>query len=117
MDQANSVRFPKWLLLILTVLGGSGAAFCFIVYVANGMVIGDLIGLFGREHDIAVAQHRSSFALLSCVLLQFGVAGAVFSCMDRDNGRVWRILGAPTVSLVVTVACGAAMVFGFRALR
>jgi hypothetical protein len=49
------MRFPKWLLLALAVFCGLGAAYAFIVYVANGMVFVGLIGLPGREHDIAVA--------------------------------------------------------------
>jgi hypothetical protein len=117
VGQADLTRFPKWLPLTLAVVFGLGAAFAFIVYVANGMVVGDLIGLPGREHVIAVARHRSSIGLLSCALLQFGVAGALFSYIDRENGYVGRVLWAVLVSLVVTSACGVAIVLGLRASR
>ncbi len=91
VEQVDSARIPTWLLLALVVVGGFGAAFTLMVYVANGMVVGDLIGLRGREHDIAIAQHRGRVGLLSCVLLQFGVAGALFSYVDRENGYINRI--------------------------
>ena len=117
MEQADQIRFPKWLLVTLGVVGGLGAAFAFMVYVANGMVVGDLIGLPGREPEIEVAQHRSGIGLLSCVLLQFGVAGALFSYMDRENGYVYRVLWAMFVSLAVTLACGVALMLALKAVR
>jgi hypothetical protein len=118
VGQADLMRFLKWPILTFAVIGGLGAAFAFIVYVANGMVVGDLIGLPGREHDIAVAHHRSSIGLLSCVLLQFGVAGALFRYTGRKNdSRVVRILWAVFVSFVVTLVCGIAILLGMRAFR
>jgi hypothetical protein len=116
--QADSLRFPKWLRLALAVLFGIGAAFAFIVYLANGMVGGDLVGLPGRELDIAIAQHRSSIGLLFFVLLQFGVAGALFSYMAGENGRSpGRVFWAVLVSLAVTLACGVAVSLGLRAFH
>jgi hypothetical protein len=109
--------FPKWLLLTLAVLAALGAAFGFIAYVGNGMAASDLIGLPGREHDIAVAQHRSDLGLLSCVLLQLGVTGALFSYMDRGNGYVGRVFWAVLLSLAMSLTCGFAIVFGTRAFR
>jgi hypothetical protein len=111
-------RVPNWLRLALSVVCGTGAAFSFTVYVANGMVVGDLVGLSGRGHDIAIAQHRSSIGLLLCVLLQFGAAGALFSTMDSENGyRVGHIFGAVLISLAVTSVCGAVLFFALRAFH
>ncbi len=117
MEQVDLMRIPKWLLLTLAAVGGLGAAFALMAYVANGMVVGDLIGLPGRERDIAVAQHRGSVGLLSCVLLQFGVAGAFFSCMDRENGYINRLFWSVLVSLAVTLACAVAIVLVLKASR
>lgn len=117
MGQADLLRFPKWLLLTLAVLAALGAAFGFIAYAGNGMAASDLIGLPGREHDIAVAQHRSGVGLLSCVLFQLGVTGALFSFMDRENGYVGRVFWAVLLSLAMSLACGLAIVFGTRAFR
>jgi hypothetical protein len=108
------MRIPKWLWFALALVAGVGAALAFIVYVANGIVAGDLIGVAGREHDIAIAQHRSRVGLLSCIVLQFGVAGALFGVLDREDDHaapiVWAVLG----SFVVTLVCGIALSFTLR---
>ncbi len=112
------MRISRWLFVGLTIVGGLGAAFGFIVYAANGMVAGDLIGLTGREHDMSIAQHRSAFGLLSGVLLQFGVAGALLSFMKReDDFGVGNLFVAVFGSYVVTIVCGVAIMLSMRALR
>jgi len=112
------MRISRWLLLCLGIVGGFGAAFGFIVYVANGMVVGDLIGLTGHAHDITVAQHRSSIGLLAGVLLQCSAAGALFGYMKREDGySAGRILSAVLTSCVVTTLCGLAILLSIRALR
>ena len=117
VEKTDQIRFPKWLWLTLAVVGGLGAAFGFLVYIANGVIVGDLIGRHGREHDIAVAQHQARLGLLSYVLLQFGAAGALFSYMDQKSYRVARIVWAVVISLALTAACGVAILFGMRAVR
>ena len=108
------MRIPKWLWFALALFAGVCAALALIVYVANGIVSGDLIGVAGREHDIAIAQHRSRAGLLSCTVLQFGVAGALFGMLDREDDHavpiVWAVLG----SFVVTLVCGIALSFTLR---
>jgi hypothetical protein len=117
MDSFAGARIPKWLRLTLAVVVGMGAAYAFMRYFAYGREIGHLIGRPGREHDIAIAQHRGSIALLSGVLLQFGVAGALFGYMEgEDRYNAGRILRAVLVSLVVTWACGVVIFYGLRAL-
>jgi hypothetical protein len=111
------MRIPKWLWFALALFAGVGAALAFIVYVANGIVAGDLLGVAGREHDIAIAQHRSRVGLLSCIVLQFGVAGGLFGVLDREDDHaapiVWAVLG----SFVVTLVCGIALSFTLRILH
>ena len=106
MGLARLLQFPKWLLLTLAVLAALGAAFGSIVYVANGIVVGDMVGLSGHEHDIVVAHHRSVLGLFSCVLLQLGVTGSLFSYMDKRNGYVGPIFWSVLVSLAMILACG-----------
>jgi hypothetical protein len=117
MEQAGRIRFPKWLRLTVAIVGGLGAALACMVYVANGIVAGSIIGLPGREHDIAVAQHQSQLGLLSCVLLQIWVAGALFSYMDQERYQVARIVWAVVLSFVLTGACGVALLCVIRAFR
>ena len=117
MAQTYQTRFPKWLRLTLAVLAGLGAAFGCMMYIANGVVVGDLWGLPGREHSIAIAQHQARIGLLSCVILQFGVAGAVFSFMDWESYRVARIVWAVVISFVVTLVCGIAILLCMRVVH
>ena len=111
------MRISRWLFVGLAIVAASGAAFAFIVYAANGIVAGSIIGLTGREHDIAIAQHRSVMGLLSGVLLQFGVAGALLSSMRREDDLSVRILMAVLGSCAVTIVCGLAIMLSFRTLR
>lgn len=112
------MRISRWLFVGLAIVGGLGAAFGFIVYAANGMVTGDLIGLTGRERDIAIAQHRSVIGLLSGVLIQLGVAAALFNSMEREEGLgVANFFKAVLGSCFVTTVCGAAIMLSMRALR
>lgn len=117
MERIDQTRFPKWLRLTLAVAAALGAAFGFMVYVANGVVVEAIFGLPGREQDIAIAQHRGTVGMLSGVLLQLGVAGALFSYTDRENDRVARIIWAVVISLLVTGACGIAILFFMRTVR
>ncbi len=111
------MRIPKWLWFALALFAGVGAALAFIVYVANGIAAGDLIGVAGREHDIAIAQHRSRVGLLFCIVLQFVVAGGLFGLLDREDDHaapiVWAVLG----SFLVTLVCGIALSFTLRIFR
>jgi hypothetical protein len=112
------MRISRWLFVALAIVAGLGAAFGFIAYAANGIEAGDLIGLTGREHDAAFAQHRSIIGLLSGILLQFGVAGALLSSMEREDGfGVRNFLMAVPVSCVVTVVCGVAIMLSMRVLH
>jgi hypothetical protein len=88
-----------------------------MMYIANGVVAGDLWGLPGREHSIAVAQHQARIGLLGCAILQFCVIGATFSFLDGESYRVARIVWAVVISLVVTVVCGIAILLCLRVVH
>ena len=88
-----------------------------MIYVANGVVVGDLWGLPGREPSIAVAQHKTIIGLLTCVILQFGVAGAMFSFMDGESYRVARVVWAVVISFVVSLLCGIAILLCMRVVH
>src|ERR1700690_4486528 len=112
------MRISRRLLLCLGVVAGFGAALGLIVYVANGMVVGDLIGLTGRAHDITFAQHRSSIGLLAGALLQCGATGALIGYLKRgEDYSAGRILSAVLASCAVTIVCGFAILLSIRAFR
>ncbi len=87
------------------------------MYIANGVVVGDLWGIPGREHSIAIAQHQARIGLLSCVILQFGVAGATFSFMDGESYLAARVVWAVVISFVVSLLCGIAILLCMRVVH
>lgn len=64
-----------------------------MIYIANGIVVGDLWGLPGREHNIEVAQHQARISLLSSLILQFCVAGAMEHFLFRNHSPVEQVDG------------------------
>jgi hypothetical protein len=78
------------------------AALFYIFCMANGMVVGDLIGLPGRERQIALAHHRASMWLDASVIFEVGAALAVFSLLK---------IGSESDPLARFVARGVTAVF------
>jgi hypothetical protein len=83
---------------------------------ANGMVVGDLIGLPGREQQITLAQHRASLWLDASVIFETVAALAVFSLLTigSDSDALPRFLArgmtAVLLSLAVTLLLGTLIV-------
>jgi hypothetical protein len=79
---------------------------------ANGIVIGDLIGLPGREQQIVLAQHRARLGLGASVIFEMGAALAVFSLLNIGSDSdplprfVARGMTAVLSSLAVTLLVG-----------
>lgn len=72
----------RWFLRAVLVICASCAALAFFAYVANGMVVGDLIGLPGREDAISIARSRAIWCLTVSALFQAGVAAAIFPFLE-----------------------------------
>jgi hypothetical protein len=117
VSESRPVGISKWLWLSLALACGIAAAFAFLVYMANGMAAGDLIGIRGREHAVAITQHRSLVGLLSGIFLQFGVAGALFAFLDREDDHAGPLFWAVFASIAVTLACGWAVDLAQRAFH
>ena len=90
---------------------------------ANGIVSGALIGLPGREMDVAVAQHHAIVWLVVCAVFQFGVVIALFSLLrfgaeaDRLVRLASRGLVATFLSCVTTFVVGVVMFETLNLLR
>ncbi len=106
-DQKYTVR-----LLVLgacAVLLSAASAFTFLNYIGQGIVVGALLGLRGREADVAIAQRWAIFWLsASCAcFVGSSVAAALASPIDPDAPRVAkfaaRLVVSATLSLVLTV--------------
>ena len=87
-------------------------ALAYLAYLANGIAAGAIIGLPGREVDVAVAQHHAVVWLVACVVLQSGVVIALFSLLrfgaeaDRLVRFASRGIVATFLSFVTTLVVG-----------
>ena len=54
-----------WISGALALLLSIACAFCYFGYMGQGIAAGALIGLPGREGDVAIAQHRATFRLMA----------------------------------------------------
>jgi hypothetical protein len=104
--QKDTVRF--WVLGACAVLLSAASAFTFLNYIGQGIVVGDLLGLRGREADVATAQRWASFWLMaSCACFSgSSVTAALTLPIYPDAPRVAkfiaRLVVAATLSIVLT---------------
>lgn len=111
-NRLRSYRLPRWLLWVMALTCATCAALSYMFRMANGIVVGDLIGLPSREQQIALAQHRASLWLGASVMFEVGAALAVFSLLKigSDSGPlpryVVRGMTAALSSLVMTWLLG-----------
>jgi hypothetical protein len=106
-DQKYAVRF--WVLGACAVLLSAASAFTFLNYIGQGIAVGDLYGLRGREADVAIAQRWAIFWLsTSCAcLVGSSVTAALVSPIFQDASRaarfIARLVVSATLSLLLTV--------------
>jgi hypothetical protein len=109
-------RLPRWSRWSVALICPVCAALSYIFRMANGMVVGDLIGLPGREQQITLAQHRASLWLDASVIFETVAALAVFSLLTigSDSDALPRFLArgmtAVLLSLAVTLLLGTLIV-------
>jgi hypothetical protein len=58
-----------------------GAAAVYLLYMANGIAAGDMIGIAGLEQGVAAAQRYATFWLAAFWVLQAGVVVSVLSVL------------------------------------
>jgi hypothetical protein len=102
----------------MTVFGAAVAAICYMAYMANGIAASALIGLRGREHDIASAQYKAGMLLFGSAIFEVGVILGFFSLLQigTETGALPRFIlrgsTAILLSLAGTVLAGLVL-FGF----
>ena len=110
MDRQGAVRF--WGLGTLAILLCAGTAFSCLLWMANGIAAGDMIGLPGREQYVITAQRwaRFWFATSLCSLGTSSVAAALATPIYEEGSRVARFVAraivAAAVSFVLAVHIG-----------
>ena len=102
-DQQVALRC--WGLAIFAVLLSAASAFSYLRCIGYGIAAGDLIGIRGREPDVALAQQWAKFWLMTSAgcLAVAGLAGALATPIYRDAPRVSRFIARLVVALVVSL--------------
>jgi hypothetical protein len=112
INPTNNLRI--WASGALALLLSIACTFCYFGYMGQGIAIGDMIGLPGREADIALAQHRANYWLMACLFCFTTsiVTGTVVFPFPfyRDASRLSRMVArfmlASILSLALTVFVG-----------
>jgi len=110
-DRQDARRF--WGLGALSVLLSAGAAFSYLHSMGYGIAAGDLMGLRGREGDVAFAQRWATVWLMTavCCLGVSSLAGALATSIYEGSERLSRLIARLTVALVVSFVL--ALLIGF----
>ena|SRR5215471_11218538 len=110
-DRQDARRF--WGLGALSVLLSAGAAFSYLHSMGYGIAAGDLIGLRGREGDVAFAQRWATvwFTTALCCLGVSSLTGALATTIYEDTARFSRLIARLIVALVVSFVL--ALLIGF----
>ena len=65
---AHGPRVAVWVFGVVAVLLSTASAFSYFMYMGQGIAIGDMIGVPGRQGDIALAQHWAAVWLRTCAI-------------------------------------------------
>jgi len=101
-DQQQALRF--WALGAFAVLLSAGSVFSYLHCMGYGMAAGDLIGVAGREADVALAQRWAKFWLTIsvCCLGSSGLAGALATPIYEDAHWLSQFIGRFVVALLIS---------------
>lgn len=101
-DRQDALGF--WGLGACAILFCVASAFSYLFYMGQGMVVGDLLGLRGREADVAIAQRSAVYWLWASVgcLAGSGIAGALATPIYKDAPCFPRFIARLVVASVVS---------------
>jgi hypothetical protein len=108
----HTITHRVWIPAVIAVLLSIASALSYFGYVGQGIVVGALIGLPGRESDVAIAQHQATYWLVAslCCLTGSIVTAALALPLCSDASRSFRFIArfvvASILSLAVTVFIG-----------
>ena len=104
INQRYTARF--WVLGAGAVLLSAASAFTFLNYMGQGIVVGDLLGIRGREADVATARGWAIFWLLaSCACFSGSSVMAAFALpIYPDATRAGRFFARLVVAATLSIA-------------
>src|ERR1700758_1968962 len=110
-DVQDALRF--WGLGAFAILLSAGAAFSYLHSMEYGIAAGDLIGLRGREGDVAFAQRWATFWFTTsvCCVGVSSLAGAFATPIYEDASRLSRLIARMVVAAVISFVL--AVLIGF----
>jgi len=123
ISRASKPHVERWMVACLASTFSTVAALAYLFYMANGIAAGAIVGLPGRETDVAVAQHHAIVWLVVSAVFQFAVVIALFSLLrfgaeaDRLVRLASRGLVATLLSFVTTFVVGLAIFETLNLLR
>jgi len=121
--RAGQPRIPTWIVACLAVALSVAAALAYLAYMSNRIAAGAIIGLPGREADVALMQHHAGVSLVISALFQAGVVIVLFSLLrfgaEADRLVRWTARGAVAtfLSFVITLGIGVIMFETLNLLR
>jgi hypothetical protein len=91
---ARQTPLRIWSLGAIAVLFSIASAFSYLGHIGQGIVVGDLLGLSGREADVAVAQQRATYWLIASLFCLTGsISTAAFALpFYTDASRLSRFI-------------------------
>ncbi|HVN09189.1 MAG TPA: phosphoethanolamine transferase domain-containing protein [Patescibacteria group bacterium] len=86
------------------ILLSSASAFSYFLYMGQGIIVGALFGLPGREADVATAQRSATIWLVAsaCCLGIPTLAGALAIPIDEDESWFSQLIPRLALALVVS---------------
>jgi hypothetical protein len=108
-----------WILGSIAALLSIASAFSYFLQMGQGIIVGALLGLPGREGDVAVAQHRAAYWFLTSLLCLIAsvvtatTALPFFANASRPSRLIGRFILASIFSVVFTVLIGIVAIVAF----
>jgi hypothetical protein len=108
MNHPTSLRVR--VLSTIAVVLSAASAFSYLGHIGQKVVVGDLLGLPGRQGDAALAQLRAIYWLIACLACLTGsiIAMAVALPVFADASGMARLIGRFAVA---SICCFAVTVF------
>jgi hypothetical protein len=108
----RTTAFRVWIPGSIAVLLSIACAFSYIAYMGQGIIAGALLGLPGRQGDVAFAQHRAAYWFLASLfcLIASAATGTIalpfYSDASRRSRLIERFILASIFSVIFTVLVG-----------
>jgi hypothetical protein len=109
--QATTNR-RAWVRVTAAACLSAGSAIAYLAYIGQGIVVGALLDLPGREQEIAIAQHRATYWFMASLFCQTGSMAVIalllpFASDESPSVRfIVRIVLAVVFSLLLTLFMG-----------